>query len=214
MDAGAATTDATKLAGADRREALLDVAAVMVATGEVDAVSMESVADAAGVSRALVYKHFANRRDLLGAVYERESARLHRQLAADVGAATNLADTLRALVRGALDAQATNGATFAALGHNGGHTRAQRDVQRRRDRRTLRYFTDQAVEEFGIDEDVATAALGIALSSIAAVLARWRLRPTREHAALLEDTFVEMTIGGVRHLAGARTGTVDITLGR
>ena len=199
MDAG----DATRLAKADRREFLLDTAAGMVAAGDVDDVSMESIADGAGVSRALVYKHFANRRELLSALYERESAQLHRDLAAAVEAADGLAGMLRALVRGALDSQASRGATFAALSQGGGRTRAHRGVQRRRDGRTLRYFTQQAVKEFAIEEDVAAAALGLALGSISAVLTRWRQQPTREHAALLEETFVAMTIGGLRQLASA-----------
>lgn len=208
------TGDATRVASADRRELLLDAVAAMVATGEVDEVSMESVADAAGVSRALVYKHFANRRDLLSALYERESLRLHKQLAADVEAADGLAEMLRALIRGSLAAQASRGATFAALGHSAGRTTAQRDVQRRRDGRTLRYFTQQATREFAVDDDVARAALGVALSSIPAVLTQWQRRPTRDHAALLEETFVAMAIGGLTQLAAARAGTVRSTLGR
>jgi AcrR family transcriptional regulator len=39
----------------DRRDSLLDAAADMVATGNVESVSMEAVAKAAGVSRSLVY---------------------------------------------------------------------------------------------------------------------------------------------------------------
>ena len=39
----------TRLARADRREALLDAALALVAEGDVDGVSIESVADQAGV---------------------------------------------------------------------------------------------------------------------------------------------------------------------
>jgi AcrR family transcriptional regulator len=194
--------DSARLARADRREVLLDAAADMVAAGDVDDVSMDSVADAAGVSRALVYKHFANRRELIGALYERESARLHARLAAAVEAADGFEPTLRALVRGALEAQASRGATFAALGQSGGRTAAQREKQRRRDGRTLRFFTKLAVEEFGLDAYRARTALGVALGSISVVLAQWRLRPTGENAQALEDTFVEMTVGGLKELAG------------
>ena len=196
--------DPARLARADRREVLLDAAAEMVAAGDVDEVSMDSVADAAGVSRALVYKHFANRRELIGALYERESARLHARLAADVEAADGFEQTLRALVRGALEAQASRGATFAALGESGGRTDAQRETQRRRDGRTLRFFTNLAVREFGLDAQVARTALGVALGSISVVLAQWRVRPTRDNARALEDTFVEMTVGGLKELAGHR----------
>ncbi len=34
---------------------------------------MEAVAERAGVSRPLVYKHFANRGELLASLYQRES---------------------------------------------------------------------------------------------------------------------------------------------
>src|SRR5438552_18526782 len=90
-DDRAPTIDSAKLARADRREALLDVVAAMVAAHDVDEVSMDSVAEVAGVSRALVYKHFANRREMLSALYERESARLHQELTAEVQAADDLA---------------------------------------------------------------------------------------------------------------------------
>jgi AcrR family transcriptional regulator len=192
---------------ADRRDSLLDAAAVMVASGHVEMMSMEAVAKAAGVSRALVYKHFANRHDLLSSLYERESAHLHSQLAADVRAAGDLAGMLRALVHGALAAQASRGATLATLNSGGGRPSPQRTVQRRRDGQTLRYFASQAVAEYDVDELDARTGLAIALGSIPTVLARWRLRPTLENAARLEDSFVAMGIGGVHELARRRKST-------
>jgi AcrR family transcriptional regulator len=204
LPAASPSVDGARLARAERRNSLLDVAAEMVAAGEVEATSMESVAARAGVSRALVYKHFANRHDLLGALYERESAHLHARLSADVQAADTLSEMLRALVRGALAAQASRGATLTALRSNGGRGGAERDVQRRRDRQTLRYFTRRAVEELHLDERVAAAGLGIALGAIQTVLAQWRSRPTPEHAAELEDAYVAMSMGGLRELSAAR----------
>lgn len=192
--------EATRLARAERRDAILDVAAALIDAGRLTDLSMESVADAAGVSRALVYKHFANRQELLAALYERESARLHRQLSADVAAADGLADMLRALIAGALAAQASRGATFAALGHVGARPRSQKDRQRRRDAQTLRYFTAQATKEFSIDPHRARAVLAIGLSAIAGVLAVWRERPTKENAALLADSYVAIIIGGLAQL--------------
>ena len=70
-------------------------------------------------------QHFANRRELLGALDERDAARLHAELAAAVEAADGFEAKARALVHGAIDAQATRGATFAALDQAGarqGHT--------------------------------------------------------------------------------------------
>ena len=193
--------EAARLGRADRRDALLDAAAGMVSAGEVDAVSMDSVADAAGVSRALVYKHFRNRRELLSALYDRESAQLHAQLSALVQQGEGLAGKLRALIGGALAAQAARGATFAALGQSGGPSGAHGRRQRRRDSGTLRYFTEVAVKELGVDRDVAEATLGVALSTIPSVLRQWRRHPTVEHADLLTDCFVAMTVGGLETMA-------------
>ena len=199
--AEAAAVEPVRLAAADRRDALLDAAAELVAANDVEAVSMEAVAERAGVSRPLVYKHFGNRSELLAAVYQRESALLHAELTADVSAAETLEDTFRALIHGALRAQATRGAAFAALRAAGLRTRERREEQRRRDRTTLRFFASQAVREFGLDQAQAKAAVAILLGAIDAALAQWRTRPTPEHAALLEDTYVAVAMGGLERLA-------------
>jgi AcrR family transcriptional regulator len=196
-----ATARVERQASDARRDLLLDAAAEMVATGDADAVSMESVALRAGVSRALVYKHFANRQALLHALYERESSHLHGSMSEAVQQASTLEEMLRALVSGALAAQSERAATFAALASQGGRPREQRDRQRRRDAQTLRHFTRQAVAELGLDEDTARTALGLALSSISVVLGQWRRRPSPEHATVLADTWLAMTIGGLRSLA-------------
>jgi AcrR family transcriptional regulator len=202
--AEAASVEPVRLARADRRDLLLDAAAELVATGDIEAVSMEAVAERAGVSRPLVYKHFANRSDLLAAVYQRESALLHAELTADVSAADSLEETFRALIHGALRAQASRGATFATLRMAGLRTRERREEQRQRDRTTLRYFAGQAVREFGLDRHQARAAVAILLGAIDAALAQWRGRPTRDHAALLEDTYVSLAMGGLEQLSRER----------
>ncbi len=196
-----ASVEPARPARADRRDVLLDAAAELVAAGDVEAVSMEAVAERAGVSRPLVYKHFANRNDILAAVYQRESALLHAELTADVGGAETLEETFRALIHGALRAQASRGATFATLRMAGLRTRERREEQRQRDRTTLRYFAGQAVREFDLDRTQAKAAVAILLGAIDAALAQWRARPTREHAMLLEDTYVSLAMGGLEQLS-------------
>lgn len=190
-----------RLARAERRDALLDIAAELVATGDAEAVTMEAVAERAGVSRPLVYKHFANRTELLASLYQRESLLLHRELTAAVLAADTLEGKLRALVRGALDAQRSRAATFAALRAAGMRNNVRRDEQRRRDRATLRYFASLAVQDFELDERTARAGLAIILGSIDTVIARWRTRPTEQHARHLEDTYAALAMGGLRELA-------------
>lgn len=183
---------------------LLDAAAELVAAGRIDDVSMESVAGRAGVSRALVYKHFDNRNDLLAALYEREAADLHLAIASQVQQATTLQGMLRALVEGALGAQAARGATFAALLATGSRAPEHRAAQRRRDAQTLRYFARQATEELGLRSVDARTALAYILSTIPAVLGQWRRAPTAARAGELADLFVTLAMGGLEALAERR----------
>jgi len=203
---GGDTPEPTRLGRDQRRESLLDVAAAMVAEGSVDAITMESVAERAGVSRPLVYKHFADRHDLLEAVYKRESALVHAELTAAVAAGQSVEAMFRALISGALKSQARRGAAFAALRAAGLRTRERRDEQRRRDRTTLRFFAAKAAEEFGMDRKSARAGVGILLGAVETVLAQWQLRPTAEHARLLEDTYVQLVLGGL-HQLGSETAS-------
>ena len=166
---------------------------------------METVATRAGVSRALVYKHFAHRQELFGALYERESSLLHRQLSAAVQECDRLEDMLRALVEGALAAQATRSVTFVALAAEGARPAGQRARQRRRDGRTLRYFTDQAVEGAGHRPRAGRA-------SNAHGPGRHRQRagylegaPNGENASSLSEMYVSMVMGGLRVLASGAT---------
>jgi len=193
----------TKKLPLNRRDSLLDAAGSLVATGGVAGVTMESVAEASGVSRALVYKHFANRHDVLAALFERESHLLHKQLTLAVTRASGLEAKFRALVEGALAAQASRGATFAALMHQGGRHADQRAVQRRRDGATVRYFASLAVAELGLEERQAITGAQLALGAIALVLQQWRHRPTPEHAQALTDAYVAFAMGGLRTLSSA-----------
>ena len=152
---------------------------------------MESVAEQAGVSRRLVYKHFANRQDLLNALYERESAHIHKQVAAAVQAETSLADMLRALLRGMLRAQVSREWTFASVASG----EAERHDSARSNgdgTETVNTSACQAMHEFDIPEPIATAAIASRSASVTTVMAGWQHDQTLEHAALLEDVYVKM----------------------
>jgi AcrR family transcriptional regulator len=180
-----------------RHDALIDAVVELVTTGDVEDVSMETVAERAGVSRPLVYKHFANRGELLAAAYRREATALHDELAAEIAAATTLIDMYRALVRGAFRAAVDRrDGVFAALRSAGARNRELRQEQRLRDVETVRAFSAQAVREYRLGRREATAATVLLLGAIEPLITQWRLRPTPGNAALLEEIFIRMVNGG------------------
>ncbi|MFE1177414.1 TetR/AcrR family transcriptional regulator [Streptomyces sp. NPDC058773] len=65
-----------RLAPTERRSQLLDTGARLFAAKPYDEVFMEEVAERAGVSRALLYRYFPNKRDLFAAVYQQAADRL------------------------------------------------------------------------------------------------------------------------------------------
>lgn len=184
-----------------RRDMLLDVAAALATEGGVDAVAMDQVADRAGVSRPLVYKHFANREELLGALYRREAGRLHAELTARVSAATDVEGMFRALVQGALAAAGERRHVLAVL-RTGGWSRGVRDEQRERDSRTTQAFVAAVVAERGVDRRAAVGSVSLLLALIDGVLGQWRADPTPQRAASLEASYMTVVRGTLRELAG------------
>src|SRR5688500_10126768 len=78
---------AERLPADQRKAALLDATKALVVEAGPGRVTIGTVADRAGVTRALVYKHFGNKDDLLQALYRQEAERLDRTIAAEVSAA-------------------------------------------------------------------------------------------------------------------------------
>ena len=189
-----------RLSRDERREALLAAAADLIAA-EAENLSMDSVAEAAGVSRPLLYKHFANRQELLVAVYRRETGLLHEEVAASVRAARDLDGKFRAIMHGTLRAEAERGAALKALRAAGGRDQSFREQRQRRDRETVRYFSRIASGTLGTEEQVTRKTISLLLRCMEGVLAEWRLKPTPANAAWLEEVYVTMCMGALEALA-------------
>ena len=196
----AQATQTARLARADRREDLLDAALDLVASGDVESVSVDTVADRAAVSRSLVYKHFANRTEILTALYEREGTRLHNQLAADVSAARTLEEKYRALCHGSLEAAKERGQIFDGLRSAAGMNSQIRKVQRKRDRETAAAYVRMTQRELGVPLEVAEPVTALLLGAIAPMLNLWHARPTDARAAELEDAYMCLVRGTLREL--------------
>jgi len=194
-----------RLARADRREELLDSALDLVASGDVESVSVDSVADRAGVSRSLVYKHFANRTEILTALYERESSRLHDELSAAVMAAPTLEEKYRALCHGSLAAAKERGQIFDGLRSAAGMNRELRKVQRERDRETAAAYVRMTERQAGVPREIAEPVTALLLGAINPMLNLWHARPTDRYAAELENAYMCLVTGALGQLADKGT---------
>ncbi|MBI2710086.1 MAG: TetR/AcrR family transcriptional regulator [Actinobacteria bacterium] len=95
-----------------RRQSILDAAERVFASRPIGEVTFEEVADAAGVSRALLYNYFGDRQGLLAALYGRASKRLDALMLDALGPGLTPVEQLGALAR----AYVTFSATHEAAG--------------------------------------------------------------------------------------------------
>jgi AcrR family transcriptional regulator len=92
------TRTRTRLAREERREQIVDAAAEVFRGRDPAEVTFEEIADAAGVSRALVYNYFGDRGGLVEAVYRRSVGLLTQRAGEALSTTRGLEHALRALV--------------------------------------------------------------------------------------------------------------------
>ena len=107
------------MSAAARRHALLDTAARIVVDHGIAAMSMERLAAESGVSKALPYKHFDNREDVLSQLYRRETTELGRAVWRALSDAPADQDAVRVGVAAYLDHFIKRSDLLAALAQPG-----------------------------------------------------------------------------------------------
>lgn len=113
------THRSTRLDPEVRRQLILDAAERVLADRSPTDLTFEAVADAAGVSRALVHNYFRDRTALLLALGERSLVRLDRSLEAALAGGDDLATQLESLGRAYHDHARSDAATAALLSRAG-----------------------------------------------------------------------------------------------
>lgn len=104
-----------RLSKAARREQLLDTALAMVREHGTDGLTLVTLAEAAGVSRPIVYDHFGTRPDLLLALYRRLEEQHRRATQDAVRAAGPGIDEIARVMSAAYFACATELPEFTAI---------------------------------------------------------------------------------------------------
>lgn len=183
-----------------RRHELLDAAAALLDDGGVSAVTMESVAAQAGVSRPLVYKHFSNREDLIAELWRRESTYVDREVMQALAGVDDFETIVRTSVETIVDVLQRRGRNFAPLIRGQVFSAVVREEQRERHRRTRAWYTDRVIAEFGIDKADAEVAIAVYFAGLDSMLADWRAIEGRSDRHRVVDVYVDLVMGGLRSL--------------
>lgn len=184
-----------------RRAQIIDAAEQVFHGRDPGEVTFEEVAEAAGVSRALVYNYFGDRGGLLAAVYLRSFQRLDDELTRALGADLPPTDRLRAIIRCYLDFATTDEAAWTLIGSaEASLNPVVRTLRRRRD--------DQLAEAWGGGPTARVAARAV-VGMLEAATLDWLERRdcTAEEVA---DTLFVLLWGGLSDL-DAESGRVSPT---
>ena len=99
----------------ERRTHLLDSAADLLVQQGFDALTMEAVAQQAGVSKSLGWAYFTNLDDLVQALFARELSVLYDRIESAIEAADGFEEKVRAAVRGYFDVVDERGAVLSTV---------------------------------------------------------------------------------------------------
>jgi AcrR family transcriptional regulator len=190
---------ARRLPAEQRREHLLDVAAVLVRERGFEALTMEAVRERAGVSRGLGYAHFANAGDLAFALYEREVTDLDGRVAAATAAARSFDARVCAGTRAYFDFVAERGDLLARLQTRLGGHRLRRSLSQRLGG-LIGYWSRQLEDEFGVSAELAESLARAALAASDALARAWRAKRLARGDA--ERLCIEFMLGGLRRSLG------------
>ena len=190
----------TRLTPAARRDQILDVAARVIVQEGLQAATMERLARAAQVSKALVYTYFATRDVLLGALLQREQAELgDRGMAAALRAET-FPDLIAQTTRHYLEHVRDRGPLIAALLADPS-TAALMEAESRINRdQTIRYLVRATRRAYGLPLAQAIAAVDMLMGATGR--AGNRVADGELEIEDAVDLCVQIALGGLERLAG------------
>jgi AcrR family transcriptional regulator len=201
---------APRLSHAQRRKQLLDAAARLIIDKSLDAVTMEGVAARAGVSKALPYRFFANRDDLLIALYDREAGILTRRVREATRQVQGFEARTRLIVETWLEGLSERGLVLGML-VLASPLAGPIEARRQHVVATLASEWGGAVaREFGISEQRAQRLMTVVLVGSQALIPFWLQQPEQRRS--LVDDFVAFVVGGMGSLVEVPSVRLDGTV--
>jgi TetR/AcrR family transcriptional regulator, fatty acid biosynthesis regulator len=188
-----------RLSPEERRDHLLDVAAALVVEHGVDAVTMERVAQQAGVSRGLGYAYFTNSDDLLAALFERELAGFDGRVAAATAGAETVEEHLRAALTTYFDMLAEKGVLLTRLTEMQSQAPVVQERRSSRERAIERFYGEMLTREMGLPPKRARAVASLLNKALPQAAELWARGVLRRREAI--ELFVVMARGAASAVA-------------
>lgn len=158
-----------RMTKSQRRHQLLDAAAAAIVEHGLAAMSMERIAECAGVSKALPYAHFDNAEALLVALYQREWVAIGREIVRALDGAGPDDDIARVRVRAWFDAMEQRNEVLRALSAPGSSVPAAADP----DGEGSRYSAGLLYRYHGVEKKRALALSGILQGALFGASTSW-----------------------------------------
>jgi len=155
---------------------------------------MERLASASGVTKALPYRFFKNRDDVLVALQIDDTARFDARLADAMAGAVDFETRLRTLVETWMTTL-DSGDDAPALQHARTANGALEAARSARIIQAVKYIADLISEGRNIERKDALLAASVLVAGSQGLAAIWR--QTRRSRSALIDTFVKMALGAV-----------------
>lgn len=176
-----------RLPAGERREQLLDVAGALLAGEGYGALTMERLAERAGVSKGLGYVYFGNVEAVALALYEREVRALFRRVESASQSATDFEERVQRAVRAYFDVVGERGALLGVLEAHLARSRRAGEGRRRLGH-FLRFWAEQIVADYPISVARAETLVAMMLSSADACARSWHAggitRSEAEHTCM------------------------------
>ena len=195
--------DGKRVSAAERRGQYLDVAADLVTSSGAEAVTMEAVAAGANVNKALLYRQFSNRNELLLTLYEQESGELDRRLLEAMEGLDDFEERVRAWVHAWFSYMGRRGTLYYRL-VDAARTIASSTAERphrERQRRIVASHAAAYAKHFGLEADEAADASAILFSGLNGAIERWVASPTATTRRRLESIYVDSVLGTLQRVA-------------
>lgn len=190
-----------RLPAAERRDQLLDVAADILVEGGMRALTMERLAERAGVSKGLGYAYFQDAEETALALWDREVGEVYRRIEEATAGAGSLDDLFGLAVSAYLDVLDERGPILGGLQAHLSHGRLEsRITPRVRD--FLRFWQDRLAAFLKMDRTTSLAMAAMATAAVEGCGRLWQFgRLSRAETERLTLAFV---------LDGVRAAVTDV----